>query len=200
MSSQDRCQDVVSDLGMNCHIPNSFQVSLIVAHTFVCMYWTERNMFEYKPNALTRSLTHTRSYSHLNLTLITKCYLQHLNHNRNHDPNPNRIANTPSRQTATHAALHYAGRWDEGRTWAYPSQCLAACVRDALKQGGCCASRATFAGALLAAYLAPWAQRGVGSRGGSVPSEWERKGVEAARAKECAREICRIRRGSRARL
>lgn len=122
--AKDCCRDVVSDLGMNCHIPNSFQ-------------------------------------------------------------------------TAVHAALHYAGLWDEGRTWAHPAQCLAACVRDTLKQGGCCASRATFAGALLAAYLAPWALREGGS---GVPSEWEQKSVEAARARDYGRQICRVRQGSRARM
>ena len=76
--------------------------------------------------------------------------------------------------------------------WKFPSQCVAVAIRDVIRQGGCCASRATFAGALMGAHFAPLAEP-IERLRGCVPQEWVRKTAEASLVKDRCMRIVRFR-------
>lgn len=69
-----------------------------------------------------------------------------------------------SMQTPVHAALHHSPT-DGSDDGPPASSVFLAAVRAAVREGGCCASRAGFVGALLGAAMGPEA----------VPEEWSRQ-------------------------
>lgn len=91
-------------------------------------------------------------------------------------------------QTPLHAVLHYEQQWQqlkqqqEGREeqQGLKQQLLVAAVRDALRAGGCCASRAGFVGSCLGALL------GVDA----VPAAWLQKYESAEAVQAWAGEVC----------
>jgi ADP-ribosylglycohydrolase len=103
---------------------------------------------------------------------------------RSHLPN--------SAQTPLHALLH--AEWQLEQEQQQPASGLAldvqtkqnlykSAVRDAMAAGGCCASRACFAGACLGAWLGPEA----------VPQAWAAKCAAWPEVKRQAEDVCAAR-------
>lgn len=91
-------------------------------------------------------------------------------------------------QTPLHAVLHYEQQWqqlkqqqeEQEERQDVKQRVLVAAVRDALRAGGCCASRAGFVGACLGALL------GVDA----VPAAWLQKYESAEAVQAWAGEVC----------
>lgn len=92
-------------------------------------------------------------------------------------------------QTPLHAVLHYEQQWqqlqqqqheEQEHQQVVKQQVLVAAVRDALRAGGCCASRAGYVGACLGALFGVEA----------VPAAWLQKHESAGAVQAWAGEVC----------
>jgi len=95
--------------------------------------------------------------------------------------------------TPLHAVLHQealaaAGRSAEGGAAGLPAAAYAAGVRDAIRAGGCCASRSGYAGACLAALTAH-------SGGAALPADWAARCAGFGATAAAADALCGARGG-----